>query len=50
MKTKLLTAIQMHSDLRHLTNDTNYQGILHYTNEKHRNKIKDIETQLAKYR
>lgn len=50
MKTKLLTAIQMHSDLRHLTNDTNYQGILHYTNEKHRNKIKDIEAQLAKYR
>jgi len=48
-KATLMTAIEQHSKLRHLTNDKNYQGILHYTNEKHRAKIKDIDEQLKKY-
>ena len=48
-KSALLTAIEQNSALRHLTNDTNYQSILHYVNEKHRKKLKDIDEQLAKY-
>lgn len=48
-KSALLVAIEDNSKLRHLTNDTNYQSILHYTNEKHRAKLKDIEEQLKKY-
>lgn len=48
-KSSLLVAIEHNSKLRHLTNDKNYQAILHYTNEKHRKKIKDIDEQLAKY-
>lgn len=48
-KSALLVAIEQNSKLWHLTNDTNYQSILHYTNEKHRKKIKDIDEQLAKY-
>lgn len=48
-KSALLVAIELNSKLWHLTNDTNYQSILHYTNEKHRKKVKDIDEQLAKY-
>lgn len=48
-KTALLQAIDLNSKMWHMTNDTNYQGILHYTNEKHRKKLKDIEEQLNKY-
>lgn len=48
-KSALLVAIELNSKLWHLTNDTNYQSILHYVNEKHRRKIKDIDEQLAKY-
>ena len=48
-KSALLVAIELNSKLWHLTNDTNYQSILHYTNEKHRRKVKDIDEQLAKY-
>ena len=48
-KSALLVAIEQNSKLRHLTNDKNYQSILHYTNEKHRAKIKDIDEQLKKY-
>ncbi len=46
MKAKLLNATQIHSELWHLTNDKNYQSILHYVNEKHRAKIKTIEGML----
>lgn len=48
-KSALLVAIEQNSKLRHLTNDTNYQSILHYTNDKHRAKIKDIDNELKKY-
>ena len=48
-KSALLVAIELNSKLWHLTNDTNYQSILHYVNEKHRRKIKDIDVELAKY-
>lgn len=48
-KSALLVAIELNSKLWHLTNDTNYQSILHYVNEKHRRKVKDIDEQLAKY-
>ena len=48
-KSALLVAIELNSKLWHLTNDTNYQSILHYVNEKHRKKVKDIDEQLAKY-
>ena len=48
-KSALSVAIEQNSTLRHLTNDKNYQSILHYTNEKHRAKIKDIDEQLKKF-
>ena len=48
-KSALLVAIELNSKLWHLTNDANYQSILHYVNEKHRKKVKDIDEQLAKY-
>lgn len=48
-KSALLVAIEQNSKLRHLTNDTNYQSILHYTNEKNRKKVEDIDNELKKY-
>ena len=48
-KAGLTTAIEHNSKLWHLTNDKNYQAILHYVNEKHRAKVKDVDIQLAKY-
>lgn len=48
-KSLLLVAIEQNSKLWSLTNDKNYQSILHYTNEKHRAKIKDIDNELKKY-
>lgn len=48
-KSALLVAIEQNSKLWHLTNDKNYQSILHYINEKHRAKIKDIDNELKKY-
>lgn len=48
-KTKLLNVIELNSELRHKTNDTNYQAILHYVNDKNRKKLGDIETELKKY-
>ena len=48
-KSALLVAIEQNSKLRHLTNDTNYQSILHYMNEKNRKKVEDIDTELKKY-
>lgn len=48
-RTSLLNTIELNSKLWHLTNDKNYQSILHYTNEKNRKKVKDCEEQLAKY-
>ena len=48
-KSALLVAIEQNSKLWNLTNDKNYQSILHYTNEKNRAKVKDIDTELKKY-
>lgn len=48
-KAMLTTAIEHNSNLWHITNDKNYQAILHYVNEKHRRKVKDCDEQLAKY-
>lgn len=48
-KSNLLLAIETNSKMWHQTNDTNYQWILHYMNEKNRSKLKDINEQLAKY-
>ena len=47
-KSALLVAIDQNSKLRHLTNDNNYQSILHYMNEKNRAKVKTIDEMLAK--
>ena len=48
-RTNLLNAIEINSNMRHQTNDTNYQSILHYMNEKNRKKVQDCDEQLAKY-
>ena len=48
-RTNLLKVIELNSAMRHQTNDTNYQSILHYANEKNRKKLKDCDEQLAKY-
>lgn len=48
-KTNLLNAIELNSKMWHQTNDTNYKSILHYMNEKNRNKLKDCDNELAKY-
>ena len=49
IKSECNTLIQHLGVLWHLVNDTNFQGILHYTAEKLRNKIKDANEQLSKY-
>jgi hypothetical protein len=33
----------------HMSNDTNFKWILHYTNDKLRAKVQDCEAQLKKY-
>ena len=48
-KANLVKAIELNSAMWHQTNDKNYQAILHYVNEKHRAKVKDIDIELAKY-
>lgn len=48
-RTNLVHAIELNSEMWHQTNDTNYQSILHYTNDKNRKKLADIDEQLAKY-
>lgn len=48
-KSNLLLAIDTNSAMRHQTNDSNYQSILHYMNEKNRKKLEDINNELKKY-
>lgn len=48
-RTTLINVIETNSRLWHLTNDKNYQAILHYVNEKNRRKLSDCDEQLAKY-
>jgi hypothetical protein len=49
IKAKCNVIIDHLGGLYHMVNDTNFQGILHYTAEKLRKKIKDADEQLKKY-
>lgn len=49
MKSKIVQAIELNSQLWHLTNDENYRVKLHEMNERNRAKLKHIEEQLKKY-
>lgn len=46
MKNLLFTALDCHSQLRHLTNDNTYKEFLHKINETHRNKVKDCDREI----
>ena len=46
-RTNLVNWIEINSKMWHQTNDTNYQSILHYMNEKNRKKLQDIDEQVA---
>ena len=49
IKAKCNVIIDHLGELWHMVNDTNFQGILHYTAEKLRKKINDANEQLKKY-
>ena len=49
VKAKCNVIINHLGELWHMVNDTNFQGILHYTAEKLRKKIADADEQLKKY-
>lgn len=49
MKVLTLRMIEDNSTMRHLTNDENYRVKLHDMNNRNREKLKDIDEQLAKY-
>lgn len=49
IKTECLNCIASLQKLYHLVNDTNFQGILHYTADKMRAKIQDCDSELKKY-
>ena len=49
IKAECNTIIDHLGGLYHMVNDTNFQGILHYTAEKLRKKIQDANEQLKKY-
>lgn len=48
-KTALQVAIELNSKMWHMSNDTNFKWILHYTNDKLRAKVKDCDNELKKY-
>ena len=48
-ETKVLLVMKTNSELRHLTNDQSYRDELHIANNKHKQKLKDIEAQKAKF-
>ena len=50
LKTECLNCIKELQTIYHLVNDTNFQWILHYTADKLRAKIADVERELSKYR
>ena len=50
LKTECLNCIKELQTIYHLVNDTNFQWILHYTADKLRAKIADVEVELSKYR
>jgi len=49
MKSKIIQAIDLNSQLWHLANDENYKNLLHQMNEKNRKKLEDIDNELKKY-
>ena len=49
MKAKVVQAIELNSELRHLANDTNYKMLLHEMNESNRKKLEDINKELESY-
>ena len=49
IKAKCNVIINHLGELRNMVNDSNFQGILHYTAEKMRKKINDANEQLKKY-
>jgi len=49
LKAKVVQVIELNSEIWHLVNDENYKSILHYTNDKNRKKLQDIDDQLKKY-
>ena len=49
LKTECLNCITSLWKIRHMTNDTNFQWVLHYTADKLRAKVKDCDDELRKY-
>jgi hypothetical protein len=49
MKTKVVQAIAINSELWHLTNSENYRVQLHNMNQENRIKLEHINKELAKY-
>jgi hypothetical protein len=49
MKSKIVQAIELNSQLWHLANDGAYRTKLHEMNEKNRKKLEDIDNELKKY-
>lgn len=49
MKSKIVQAIDLNSQLWHLANDTTYKNLLHQMNEANRKKLDDIDNELKKY-
>ena len=47
MKTECLNAITSLQNLWHLTNEKNFQSVLHYTADKLREKIKTVDNMLS---
>ena len=50
LKTKVLQVTALNSEIRHLVNDINYQKELNNMNNKNRDKLKDVEEQLNRYK
>jgi len=49
LKTECLNCITSLWNIWHMTNDTNFQWVLHYTADKLRAKVKDCDDELRKY-
>jgi hypothetical protein len=49
LKTECLNCITSLWNIRHMTNDKNFQWVLHYTADKLRAKVKDCDDELKKY-
>lgn len=49
MKSKIVQAIDLNSQLWHLANDTSYKNLLHDMNDANRKKLETINELLEKY-